>query len=280
MDQLVREILASVRVLDIRSVVDILIVAAIIYWLLTLIQGTTAMMLVRGVAILLLAGSLLSNLLNLTMLSWLLRNAIPAALVAVPILFQPELRRALEQIGRAGALWPHRATDFSANGPIDTLAHAARRLAEHRWGALIVLARDTGLGDFTRTGIEIDGALSVDLILNIFSPGTPLHDGAVIIQRDRLVAAGCVLPLSDSTVTPHAFGTRHRAALGITEQTDAVCVVVSEESGQISIANGGRLVRNLDEEKLRRVLAILYKPQATETLRTFWRPRQSEQAAH
>lgn len=280
MDQVIREILASIRVLDVRSVVDILIVAAIIYWLLTLIQGTTAMMLVRGVAILLLAGSLLSNLLNLSMLSWLLRNAIPAALVAVPILFQPELRRALEQIGRAGALWQHRTADFNPDGPIDTLAHAAHRLAEHRWGALIVLVRDTGLADFTRTGIEIDGALSVDLVLNIFSPGTPLHDGALIIQRDRVVAAGCVLPLSDSTVTPHAFGTRHRAALGITEQTDAVCIVVSEETGQISIANGGRLVRNLDEEKLRRVLTILYKPQAAETLRTFWRPRQSEQVAH
>jgi diadenylate cyclase len=136
------------------------------------------------------------------------------------------------------------------------------------------------LGDFTRSGIEIDGALSVDLILNIFSPGTPLHDGALIVQRDRMVAAGCVLPLSDSAMPPHAFGTRHRAALGITEQTDAVCIVVSEETGQISIANGGRLVRNLDEEKLRRVLTILFKQQTTETLRTFWRPRQTEQVAH
>ncbi|MFN0071375.1 MAG: diadenylate cyclase CdaA [Chloroflexota bacterium] len=278
MEQIVQEIQSTLSVLDPRSVIDILIVAAMIYWLLTLIQGTTAVMVVRGVATLLLVGSLLSNVLQLTMLSWLLRNLIPAALVAIPILFQPELRRALEQLGRAGSLFPHRGAAYAPASATETLAHAASVLAERNLGALIVIEGDTGLGEFTRTGVTIDGAITVELLLNIFHPGAPLHDGAVIVHRDRVVAAGCLLPLSDVSASPYSSGTRHRAALGITEQTDAVCIVVSEETGQISLANHGRLVRDLDEDKLRRVLSIIHQAPSGEALRTLLRPRSPEKA--
>ncbi len=278
MEQIIQEVQYTLGVLNPRSVMDILIVAAIIYWLLTLIQGTTAVMVVRGVAIVLLAGLLLSNVLQLTMLSWLIRNLIPAALVAIPILFQPELRRALEQLGRAGALFPHRGTTFDPANATETLAHAASVLAERNIGALIVIEGDTGLGEFARTGVSIDGVISVELLLNIFHTGAPLHDGAVIVHHDRVMAAGCLLPLSDMSAAPYSSGTRHRAALGITEQTDAVCIVVSEESGLISLANHGRLVRDLDEEKLRRVLSIIHPAPASEALRTLLRPRTAEKA--
>ncbi|HEX3247073.1 MAG TPA: diadenylate cyclase CdaA [Chloroflexota bacterium] len=278
MEQIIQEIQSTLGVLNLRSGLDILIVAIIIYWLLTLIQGTTAVMVVRGVAILLLTGSVLSNVLQLTMLSWLIRNMIPATLVAIPILFQPELRRALEQLGRAGGLIPHRGPSFDPANATETLAHAASVLAQRNLGALIVVEGDTALGEFARTGVSIDGAVSVELLLNIFHPGAPLHDGAVIVHHDRVVAAGCLLPLSDMSAAPYSSGTRHRAALGITEQTDAVCIVVSEESGKISLANHGRLVRDLDEEKLRRVLGIIHPTPGAEALRTFLRPRAAEKA--
>ncbi len=246
---------------DARAVIDIAIVAMVLYWLLTLISGTSAATLVRGILVLLTVGFLLSNLLKLTMLGFLLRNAIPALLVAVPILFAPELRRAFEQVGRAGALIP-RSTTMSPSARIaETVASAAQRLAERRWGALMVLERGTLLGEYAARGVTIDGLLTVDLLLNIFYPNSPLHDGAVIIHGDRVVAAAVVLPLAASS-TIHHMGTRHRAAIGITEATDAICVVVSEETGAISIANAGRMVRNLGPTRLRKVLSILDRASA------------------
>ena len=273
MDGLLQAISTAVATLDWRSVVDILIVALIVYWLLTLIQGTTAVMLVRGIVTLLLIATVLVNLFHLTVLSWVLRNSIPALIVAVPILFQPELRRALEQLGRAGGLLPHPPALTSSAHVVDVLAVAARRLSERRWGALLVLERETALGEYAETGVEINGTLSVELLLNIFYPNSPLHDGAVIIRGDRLVAAGCVLPLAEVHANSPHYGTRHRAALGITEQTDALTIVVSEETGRISLANNGRLVGNLDEMKLQKVLGILYRPNMSEQLPGWMRGR-------
>ncbi len=241
---------------DLRSLVDIAIVTTILYWLLSLISGTSAATLVRGILVLLAAGFVLSNLLNLTMLGWLLRNAIPALLVAVPILFAPELRRALEQLGRAGSWIPRNPVTSPTTKVADTVADAVQRLAERRWGALIVLERGTPLGEYAQTGTPIDGLLSEELLLNVFYPNTPLHDGAVIVRAGRVVAAGCVLPLSQAPTMEHV-GTRHRAAIGITERSDAIALVVSEETGRVSIANAGRMVRNLTEAHLRRVLTIL-----------------------
>lgn len=275
MTELLEFIRSALTGLDVRAVVDMVIVAAIAYWLLSLIQGTTAVALLRGIALVFLIGSVASSLLGLSLLGWLLRNAIPALLVAIPILFQPEIRRALEQIGRAGGIT--RATTAATNQrTIDTLARAAGRLAERSWGALIVVERQIPLGEYADTGVRIDGALSEEFLLSIFYPHSPLHDGAVIVRGDRVVAAGCVLPLAESVETGHQFGTRHRAAIGITAKTDALSIVVSEETAWISIANNGRMVRNLDEAKLRRVLPTLYRSARTEPLPQLLRFRTSQ----
>jgi diadenylate cyclase len=266
MEALLRLIPAEIPRLDLRGLADIAIVAALIYGVLVLIKDTTAVMLVRGLAILILGGALISNLFNLPVLGWLIKNSIPALLVAIPILFQPELRRALEELGRAGGLLSLRAMPGNPAHLIDMLAVASRRLAERRWGALIVLERATALGEYAATGVELDGLLSVDLLEQIFQPGTRLHDGAAIVRGERLLAARCLLPLAESFAAGRILGTRHRAAVGITLQTDALVIVVSEETGQISIANNGRLVRNMDEAKLRKVLSILYRPARGEDL--------------
>ena len=240
----------------VSTVLDILIVAVVLYWLLTLISGTSAATLVRGILILLTIGFLLSNVFNLTMTGFLLRTALPAMLIAVPILFQPELRRALEQLGRAGSLIP-RTTVISTNTRVaEIVARAARQFAERRFGALMIIERATPLGEYAASGVSVDAMMSVELLMNIFWPNSPLHDGAVIIHGDRVVAAGVVLPLAQSPTVEHV-GTRHRAAIGITEISDAIAIVVSEETGTISIANAGRMVRNLGEARLQKVLSIL-----------------------
>ena len=245
----------------VSAILDILIVTLVLYWLLSLISGTSAATLVRGILILLTLGFVLSNLFNLTMLQFLLRSSIPALIFAIPVLFQPEIRRALEQLGRAGSLIP-RSTVVSPNTRLaETLARAAQQLAERRFGALLVIERSTPLGEFASRGVAMDALLSTELLLNIFWPNSPLHDGAVIIHGDRVVAAGVVLPLAQSPTVEH-IGTRHRAAIGITEVSDAIAVVVSEETGTISLANAGRMVRNLGEARLQKVLSILDRSSA------------------
>ncbi|MCA1644743.1 MAG: diadenylate cyclase CdaA [Chloroflexi bacterium] len=238
------------------AVLDIAIVAVVLYWLISLISGTSAATLVRGILILLTLAFVLSNVFNLTMLQFLLRNSIPALIFAIPVLFQPEIRRALEQLGRAGSLIP-RTTVASPNTRLAaTIVRAAQQLADRRFGALLVIERSTPLGEFASKGIAMDALLSTDLLLNIFWPNSPLHDGAVIIHGDRVVAAGVVLPLAQSPTVEH-MGTRHRAAVGITEISDAIAIVVSEETSTISLANAGRMVRNLGEARLQKVLSIL-----------------------
>ena len=245
----------------VSAVIDIAIVALLLYWLLSLISGTSAATLVRGILILLTLGFVLSNVFNLTMLQFLLRNSIPALIFAIPVLFQPEIRRALEQLGRAGSLFP-RTTVVSPNTRLaETIARAAQQLAERRFGALLVLERSTPLGEYASKGVAMDALLTSELLLNIFWPNTPLHDGAVIVHGDRVVAAGVVLPLAQSPTVEHV-GTRHRAAIGITEISDAIAVVVSEETGTISLANAGRMVRNLGEARLQKVLSILDRSSA------------------
>jgi diadenylate cyclase len=250
----------------------------LIYGLLSLIQGTTAVALIRGIVLVFVVGSLVSNILGLAVLGWLLRNALPALFVAIPILFQPELRRLLERIGRAGGITRPQATTASQRA-IDVIAQTAGRLSERRWGALIVLERQTPLGEYADTGIRVDGTLSVEFLLNLFYPHSPLHDGAVIVRGDRVLAAGCVLPLAETIDTGHQFGTRHRAGIGITEKTDALSIIVSEETGQISISNNGRLVRNLDEQKLSRVLPMLFRSRASEAIPQLFRLRAPSRAS-
>jgi diadenylate cyclase len=247
--------------LDARSVFDILLIAAIFYWLLLLLRGTTAMSLLRGFAILLIAAVILARLLDLRVLNFLLRNSLIGLAVAIPIVFQPELRRALERVGRAGVrAWLGRP---GYDILIDVVAGAALGLAEHRHGALMVLERDTGLQDYIDTGIRVDAAPSAELLEGIFFPRSPLHDGAVILRENRVVAAACTLPLSEDP-SGGRMGLRHRAAVGITERTDAITVVVSEETGEIALAANGRLVPRLDETRLRATLSsLLSQPEPT-----------------
>ncbi|MBW3633903.1 MAG: diadenylate cyclase CdaA [Chloroflexi bacterium] len=235
-----------------RNVFDILVVALIIYWLLWVAQGTRATQLIRGIVTLLAVVFLVGTTFQLTALNWVLGQTWPVLLISLPVIFQPEIRRALEQLGQTRSLIPQLLprTDETAGRTVDELVKAATQLARHRYGALIVLERETGLQNYVERGVPIDGLLTRQLLINLFYPNSPLHDGAAVVRDGRIVAASVVLPLSDNTAAASQLGTRHRAALGITEQSDAIAVVVSEETGQISVAENGRLIRNLDAERL------------------------------
>ena len=220
-------------------------------------QGTQAVQLLRGVIIVVLLTILITSLLQLTAFSWLIKNSLSALLVAIPVIFQPELRRALERVGRAGFLTNRQET--TSDRVIEEVCQACRRLAERRHGALIVLERETGLQEYIDTGTRVGGKVSAELLLTIFFPNTALHDGAVIVREDEIVAAACVLPLT-SDMPDSQLGLRHRAAVGVTEETDAVSIVVSEETGIISIAHNGRMIRRLDVKRLGKILQAFYKP--------------------
>lgn len=261
------------------AILDIVLVTIIFYALLSVIRGTQADQLVRGILILLLAAVVIGYFFQLTIFNWLLVSSLPALLLAVPVIFQPEIRRALEQLGRTGSLVTHPLThpfssfqpsdSSSADKVINTIIEACIRLSERRHGALMVIERSTGLEEYVHTGAELDAELTSDLLAQVFYPRTPLHDGAVIIRGPRLVAARVLLPLSDSARLDSDVGTRHRAAVGITEQSDGLSVVVSEESGAISIAVNGRLLRNLTTERLR---SLLQTQLASQRLPAPWRP--------
>lgn len=235
--------------------VDILIVAYLVFRLMLLLRGTRATAILKGLALLVVA-SVLSRSLGLRTVSWLLDRGTTVILVALPVVFYPELRRALEHLGR-GQIFSrlNSLADEELDRVVGAVGRAARSLAQNRTGALIVFEREVGLGEFIESGVRLDAAVSSELLLNLFVPDTPLHDGAVIVRGDRVAAAGCFLPLTENPHVTRNLGTRHRAALGISEQSDAVVVVVSEETGLISVAEGGRLERGLDERALRERLA-------------------------
>ncbi len=242
-----------------RNIFDILVVAVIIYWLLWFAQGTRATQLIRGIVLLLALAFIFGTTFQLTALNWVLQQTWPVLLISLPVIFQPEIRRALEQLGQTSSWLPQlrpRPGD-QAERTVSELVKAATQLARHRYGALIILERKTGLQNFIERGVPIDGLLTRQLLINLFYPNSPLHDGAAVVRDGRIVAASVVLPLTDNTDATSQLGTRHRAAIGITEQSDAVAVVVSEETGQISVAENGRLVRNLDAEKLETLLREL-----------------------
>lgn len=237
-----------------------------------LIRGTRAEQLVKGLMFLLLV-MIVSDKIGLKTLNWILEKVMTVGLIAIPIVFQPELRRALEQLGRGKIFkrsywsWDPREFDHF----LEELTKAVPALVKKRIGALIVIERDTGLKDWVETGIVVEGIISAELLINIFFPRSPLHDGAVIVRGDQIVAAGCYLPLTDDPYLNKELGARHRAGLGITEQSDAVAVIVSEETGIVSIAHNGVLTRYLDEKKLRKMLIDLCAPPQTEGLNLdFW----------
>ncbi len=244
-----------------NNVLDILIVAVFAYWVLLLIRGTRAVQLLLGLLVLFAIWGV-ASLLKLTVTLFLLERLALVALIAIPVIFQPELRRALGQIGRIGSL--NRLLVPSAEAGVervvDELVRGTLLIKQQRHGALIVVERGTGLQDYGETGVPINGRLTAELLASIFFRHSPLHDGAVIVRGDQIVAAACLLPLEEgASPLAQRYGMRHRAALSISGQTDAVVIVVSEETSNVSIAHNGRIIGALDEERLRRVLGSLLR---------------------
>jgi len=261
------------------SVLDILLVTLIFFAVLYSLRDTQAMVLLRGVIFLVVALILLTTLVELPAFSWLVRNALPALLLAIPVIFAPEIRRALERLGRAGTF--NIKTTVQLNTRVDmqklvrTVVDASARLSARQHGALIVIQRSDTLAEYAETGVRMNSEVTPELLLQIFYPDTPLHDGAVIIVDGHISAAACVMPLSASGVlnkTPERqMGLRHRAALGISEVSDAVSVVVSEQSGSISISNSGRMIRRIDPERLENILAAFFRAENTTPQRVWLR---------
>ncbi|HEY5984095.1 MAG TPA: diadenylate cyclase CdaA [Anaerolineales bacterium] len=253
-----------------QSAVDILLVTAIFFGLMYWLRDTQAMALLRGVILIVVALVLLTSLADLPAFSWLVRNSIPAMLLAIPVIFAPEIRRALERIGRAGAIFTRASKTSEAE--IEEMLHAvvaaSTRLSARQHGALIVLQRLDNLDDHIQSGVRMNARVTAEILLQIFYPNTPLHDGAVVITGNQVAAAACVLPLSSSGILnklpDRQMGLRHRAALGISEASDAIAVVVSEETGGISVAHGGRMIRRIDSDRLENILMAFFKPSAME----------------
>ncbi|WP_044641225.1 diadenylate cyclase CdaA [Risungbinella massiliensis] len=259
-----------------NDAVDIAIVSYIIYQLLKLLRGTRAVQLLQGISVVLLFW-LFSYIFQLETVGWLLEEILSVGAIAVVVIFQPELRRALEQIGRGGVFGRSRQVeDQLVSKVVGEVSKTVAYLSKRKIGALIVLERQTGLTDYIETGISLQAHLSSELLRNIFLPNTPLHDGAVIVREQTIMAAGCYLPLSESPFITKDLGTRHRAGIGLSENSDAVIVIVSEETGAISLAIHGKLERALTEEG---VISRLYeelKP-ADKKAPSFWHRRNSKE---
>ena len=270
--QFLNDIFINIRI---RDVIDILIVAVVLYKLFTLIKETRAEQLIKGIGILLVLTKL-SDWAELYTINWILANAMTVGTLALLIVFQPELRRGLESIGRSRFLTKSfieiRGENISR--VVDEIVEATASLSRQKIGALMVLERQTGLNEVVETGTKIGGLVTSDLLINIFIPNTPLHDGAVIIKDDIIKAAACFLPLTDSSIVSKELGTRHRAAIGISERSDSLSIIVSEETGAISIAENGTISRYLDSKTLKKILLDMYKPKKEDQLFTRkWRTK-------
>ena len=238
-----------------QDVLDIAIVATVFYWLFLIFKGTRAFQMLVGLTLLLLA-SVVSKSVGLHTVDWFVTGFWAQVVLVIVVLFQPEIRRALARIGQSP--FRHSLTAGEETRTLEEIIRAVVMLANKRMGAIIVLERENELKDTVEMGVALDARLSKELLLSLFMPYSPLHDGAAIVKGDRLVAAGCFLPLTLSPEVSKMLGTRHRAALGVTEETDAVVIVVSEETGSISVIIGGKMTRELDAAGLRRVLARMF----------------------
>lgn len=256
-------LLSTITFLD---VIDIVVVAYFLYRLFLMLKNTRAATLGKGLMVLI-GFTLICRWLNLHVISWLLEKSMTVIMVALPVVFQPELRRALEQIGR-GKLF-HKGSELDEQEleeMLDSVAHATKVMSKNKVGALMVFERATGLAERIETGVPIDGLVSSGLLQNIFVKDTPLHDGAVIIRGNRVVAACCLLPLTENRNLSQELGTRHRAAIGMSEQSDAMILVVSEETGTISIARNGELMRYLTVDDVKEILrTAIFRPHAAVT---------------
>jgi diadenylate cyclase len=246
-----------VRHLGWGEVIDVAVVAFVLYQLLRLLRGTQGTQILAGLVLLAVVGVLATQL-NLLLLSWLFKNAGFFILIGVIVMFQPELRRALDQIGRLGKLG-RPLSGYSTRLYSQAMSEAIRaveRLSARKNGALIAFERDVGLEDYAATGVKINGEISAEFLQSIFYPNSPLHDGAVIVRGNRIIAAGCLLPLPEEGLIRERLGTRHRAAVGLSLASDALVLVVSEETGAISVIEEGKITRNLDGDSLRRVVSV------------------------
>jgi diadenylate cyclase len=265
--ELINNLLFIFQRLNWLSVIDILLVTLIFFSLLYLMRDTQAMVLLRGIIFVIVLLVLLTSLLDLPAFTWLIQTTLPALLLAIPVIFAPEIRRALERIGRAGTLVtsPDSAKDSELQAAVQAVVSASARLSARQHGALIVLQRLDHLDEYVSTGVLMNAQVTPELLLQIFYPNTPLHDGAVIMEGNIIRAGACVMPLSASGILARSperqMGLRHRAALGISEVSDAVAVVVSEETGSISIAHAGRMIRRLDPDRLENILNAFYRPE-------------------
>jgi diadenylate cyclase len=264
---LISEIAFLFQRLTWSSAIDLAIVTLIFFVLLVLARETQAVVLLRGVILIIIVMILLTSLVDLPAFSWLIATALPALLLSIPVIFAPEIRRGLERLGRAGStpgLFGRKQTTPGTEEAIRAVVTAAVRLSAREHGALIVLQRGDNLEEYINTGVRLNARVTTELLLQIFYPNTPLHDGAVIIANTQIAAAACVMPLSASGILnrqpDRQMGLRHRAALGTSEACDGIAVVVSEETGQISIAHSGRMIRRLDAERLENILMTFYYP--------------------
>ena len=249
----------SLKGFNLYSLVDVLVVSYIFYKGYSLIKETRAEQLLKGIILIFLLIPI-SDFFNLNMLLWILEKTITISVISIVIIFQPEIRKALEHIGRTSFVEKIIYEDEEVmHGVINEIVNAVEQLAEEKTGALIVIEQKTGLSDIINTGTKIDAEVSSALLQNIFVVNTPLHDGATIIRNDRIIAAGCFLPLTANDKLNKQLGTRHRAGIGVTEITDCLTIIVSEETGVISLAVNGRLLRNYDKEKLRTILVKIMK---------------------
>lgn len=258
---------------SIKDVVDILIVSYVIYKFILLVRGTRAIQLMKGI-IVVVAIWAASTVFKLNTLQWMMSQMFTFGVVGIIILFQPELRRALEQLGR-GTLFSRAASedDQAVNERIGEVAKAVAHLSLRKIGALIVFEKETGLTDYIESGTPLESKISSELLINIFIPNTPLHDGAVMIRGGLIMAAGCYLPLSENPFISKELGTRHRAAIGMSEVSDALCVIVSEETGQVSVALSGHILRDIKEDALIAKLFEELKPKKTTDKYPFWKWR-------
>jgi len=255
-----------IKTMRINDVIDILIIAYVLYRLILVIHKTRAEQLLKGLAVLIVITKV-SEWLQLRTVNYILRNAMTVGVIALLIVFQPELRRGLESLGRSGFLGKNffffNEEEKDMSEVLGEICDAVQFLSRSKIGALIVLERETGLNELIETGIAMDSKISSELLINTFIPNTPLHDGAVIIRGDRIMAAGCFLPLTDNQNLSSELGTRHRAGIGVTEISDAVAIIVSEETGTISLAQNGRLSRHLDAKTLKEVLSSIFEVKDT-----------------
>lgn len=257
--EFINVIVNTTKSISIWSVLDIFVVSYIFYKGYMLIKETRAEQLLKGILLIVILIPI-SDLLNLTVLNWILNKTITIGVLSIVIIFQPEIRRALEHIGRSAFNDKHLLEDEETmQKVISEIISAVDALSKSKTGALIVIEQFTGLGEVINTGTHIDAAVSSALLENIFVVNTPLHDGATIIRNDRIISSGCFLPLTNSEALSKELGTRHRAAVGISETSDAITVVVSEETGTISLAVNGRLTRNYDKDKLKDIMIRIIK---------------------